>query len=202
MFLSNLVLAVDYDLVFIVETWMSSIRRDALVVPPGYNIVRKDRTHKKGGGILVLYKSCHTVIDVLNEVSETVEYICLDLLIPAHKKQLRFMCVYCPPDLSRRTTYVKDLTDCIKVCKKNCKEFYLLGDFNMPAINWKSLRSTTKAGEMFLDFCVETGLSQYVQEPTHKSGSVLDLLLCEEPCHKHVSSICIRPPLMQRVTIM
>ena len=195
-FLFNLLLTGNYDLVFIVETWMSPTIRDSLVCPSGYDLVRKDRTHKRGGGILVLYKSCYTIIERPDDNNNAViEHICIDLLVESTNNRLRFMCVYCPPDLTRQTTYINRLSDCISTCKRNSEYFYLLGDFNMPFINWMSLVSINKVGETFLDFCIETGLHQYVLEATSTSGSILDLLLCNEFAFRKVSSICIRPPL-------
>ena len=52
----NFVASNNYDFIFIVETWLSSKTEDALVCPKGYDIFRKDRINKKGGGVLVLYQ--------------------------------------------------------------------------------------------------------------------------------------------------
>ena len=187
-------MAGDYDIVFVVETWMSAKRHDALVVPPGYSIIRKDRADKRGGGILVLFKSCLTVVEVEKDTTQTIELLCIDLLLPK-KSKFRFMCVYFAPSLSNQITFVKNLMSDILTFKDDYDGFYLLGDFNMPHINWESLCSKTKVGEAFLDFCIESALYQHVVEPTHKSGSLLDLLFCNDLSSRRISSVHVRPPL-------
>ncbi|EPB74302.1 hypothetical protein ANCCEY_06604 [Ancylostoma ceylanicum] len=56
----------------------------------------------------------------------------------------------------------------------------LLGDFNLPAINWRDFtwnnRSIQPPGRKLLQFCTEFSLAQLVTEPTHNDNT-LDLLL-------------------------
>ena len=143
----------------------------------------------------MLYKSNCLVVDVSNSDKHCIEHICFDLRLPLLKLSFRFLCAYCPPDLSRNTDYVSLLMNCISAYKNNSDIFYVLGDFNMPKINWGSLYSCNKASSMFLDFCIESGLLQQVQEPTSKHGSTLDLMLCDELSLRKVTSVEVLPPL-------
>ena len=198
----NFISANNYDLIFIVETWMTPNIQDSLICPKGYDVLRKDRTDKRGGGVLALYKSSYSVVEILDnnnvELSEIgscpIEHICLDLHLPA-SKSYRFLCVYCPPIFSHHAYYVKLLTDCITTYKSNSTNFYLMGDFNMPFINWNLLFSSQKAGKNFIEFCEEAGLLQQVLEPTTKTDSTLDLLLCDELSLRQITSLNILPPL-------
>ena len=73
--------------------------------------------------------------------------------------------------------------------------YYILGDFNMPYIDWKELSSSNKAGKQFLKFCTNLSLNQKIDKPTFKSGSILDLLLCDDISSALLNSVEILPPL-------
>ena len=57
--------------------------------------------------------------------------------------------------------------------------FYILGDFNLPNIDW-NIPSTTynDCHKSFIKFCSDNILTQLIDSPTHKNGNILDLLLC------------------------
>ena len=57
------------------------------------------------------------------------------------------------------------------------------------------MSSSRTTGEIFVDFCNESSLLQHIDQPTHKAGSILDLLLCDESSFSNVSSLKILPPL-------
>ena len=61
----------------------------------------------------------------------------------------------------------------------------LLGDFNLPDIDWNTLSGTSVISNQFCDFVFDTGLCQLINEPTHVHGNILDLLLTniEENIH-------------------
>ena len=61
----------------------------------------------------------------------------------------------------------------------------MIGDFNLPGINWKNLTSDTGKGAQFLDACTERGLNQLVHFPTHNKGNILDLVLSDTPDSVH-----------------
>ena len=53
----------------------------------------------------------------------------------------------------------------------------LIRDFNFPDIDWANGRSGNK-GREFFEVTMEQFMYQLVTEPTHKSGYLLDLVLC------------------------
>ena len=71
-----------YDFIFINETWLKPTIDDALLSFPNYNLLRQDRTSKKGGGLLVLHKSQYVVEEVRNyNTTPLFEYICVQKVI-------------------------------------------------------------------------------------------------------------------------
>jgi hypothetical protein len=59
-------------------------------------------------------------------------------------------------------------------------ETILIGDVNLPGINWAEGRSDTKGREL-LDTVMEESLYQLVSFPTHIKGNILDLLITNCP---------------------
>ena len=71
---------------------------------------------------------------------------------------------------------------CIKLKKKlfpNDHSFYVLGDFNLPNMDW-TIPGTdfNDSYECFLDFFTDNFLTQLIKSQTHKNGNILDLLIC------------------------
>ena len=57
----------------------------------------------------------------------------------------------------------------------------ILGDFNFPDINWDALTCSSPSSKLFCDFVFEHNLQQFVREPTHYKGNILDLVLSNFP---------------------
>ena len=55
----------------------------------------------------------------------------------------------------------------------------MVGDFNFPGIRWATGGSDAK-GRAFYDSIEDKHLTQHVEEPTHISGSLLDLVLSSD----------------------
>ena len=64
--------------------------------------------------------------------------------------------------------------------RKKFKAHLLVGDFNLPEINWATSSSATQLGYRFLDLFSDVGLTQLVDRPTHEKGKILDLLFCNQ----------------------
>ena len=58
------------------------------------------------------------------------------------------------------------------------KADFVVGDFNLPEVNWSDGVSPTLLGGRFIDLFNDLGLTQMINQPTHDKGKVLDLLLC------------------------
>ena len=103
-----------YDLVFIVETWLTPNTQIAIICPRGYSIIRRDRQSKRGGGVLVLYRSHLPVLEVRNFEDDSIEYLCVDLVCNK-KTPSRFLCCYIAPDFSRDKNCIEKLCKCIEL---------------------------------------------------------------------------------------
>ena len=173
----------EYDLVFVSETWLKPEFSDSLICPGGYSVIRQDRKDKtRGGGVLVFYKTTLKVVDITPSYDHNVfESLVIELPSDCHNSnKLRFCCTYLPPSKSRALPNVKSCCNFLKQLVHN-GPLFILGDFNFPTIDWSSMCSNNSSEQHFADFCGQYGLYQHISEPTyhghHQSDSILDLVL-------------------------
>ena len=88
--------------------------------------------------------------------------------------KLKIGVVYRPP--STPTEVSLELFKNLTLVAKDAPCLLLLGDFNLPCINWQTLESSSRVGQTFLLFCSKHNLTQFVKEPTNDKH-ILDLLL-------------------------
>ena len=107
---------------------------------------------------------------------------------------MRFMCIYLPPLPSPDS--VKRLCNVISNLFTYNTPIYILGDFNLPDIDWSIPTSYGNVShDLFLSFCNNNALQQLVTEPTHKGGNILDLLIGNMAAISLISSHSISAPL-------
>ena len=53
----------------------------------------------------------------------------------------------------------------------------IVGDFNLPDINWSSLTGVSPFSKRFCEFIFDSNFIQLVENPTHMKGNILDLVL-------------------------
>ncbi|KAK6051837.1 hypothetical protein COOONC_10658, partial [Cooperia oncophora] len=81
---------------------------------------------------------------------------------------------------------IGDLTACEYSCA-------LVGDFNLPDIEWASNPTCSSTmSKSFLDLCSNYGYLQLVKSPT-RQGNTLDLILCNDP--SLISDVAIHAPI-------
>jgi exonuclease III len=179
-------IASNFDVAFLTETWLSSNDvSDAELSRNGeFHVFRLDRK-SRGGGVLVLVKSSIACSSVSIEKDDDTELVALDLV--GGDQPIRCICVYFSPtgttfDTLSRMQKLCGLLDTL--CETELCT-YIVGDFNLPHIEWKTLScpgstSVTKE-QLFLEFCGRHGFSQHVAQPTRpKSENILDLVLCND----------------------
>jgi len=88
---------------------------------------------------------------------------------------------------------------------------FIVGDFNMPDVDWKLLSSSNKH-KTFLDTVIDKAFYQLVDFPTHNKGNILDLVFTNCPdriakienignlansdhCILSIDILCDSPPL-------
>jgi len=82
--------------------------------------------------------------------------------------------------LNKPTTYFDELLSYLKSISQQ-EYILILGDFNLPDINWDYLVGSCPTSNDFCDFIFDHNLVQLVCAPTHIQGKTLDLVLTNIP---------------------
>ena len=81
---------------------------------------------------------------------------------------------------------ILNVFDVLKCDAKILDHLIIFGDFNYPDKNEESLTSPEYGGSIFCTYSFKHSLMQLINEPTHKSGSLLDLVIT----NSNKSQIC------------
>ena len=101
-----------------------------------------------------------------------------------------FCMVYSPPNAT--ADYHTDLSNYLSTISAQSNPVFLLGDFNLPDINWDTLTGTSTISNNFCDCAFKSNLTQLVESPTHTGGNILDLVLTNSP--EYILSLLVHPP--------
>ena len=176
------------DILGVGETWLLPDILDGPVSVDGYSVVRKDvlgsvRKH----GVCVYVRS--------GIAYEVVECACPNVvvvrLLPS---QLYVVIVYRPLSYTDQENHHLQSFLC-QFCLE--KEVVILGDFNLPSVDWCAVdvgRGVSSVDLSFLEVFLGLGLRQWVKEATFpSSGNILDLVLTTED--DRVGEVLVGAPL-------
>ena len=181
--LHYLLYSVCYDCIFVTESWLSPEINNGLLDPQGkYTVMRYDRHCAKGGGVIALIEHSHVVSKVVfDEKYSHLEVIALDVLnlIPI----VRIFLIYRPPYCdSNAKLYAELLIDCLSQYTCDDRSNVIMGDLNLPHINWQLLQCPDDhIHKPIYEFILTHGFSQIVDFPT-RDANLLDLLLTDDDC--------------------
>lgn len=180
------ILGLDYSLICITETWLSSAHTSAEFAPADFILHRRDRCAEnglvRGGGAAILIRKgikCRRRFDL--DVGFCWDSVWLDLP-DINGNTILVGCVYVAPQTS-----VQDFSDSLTLLESQllCLDnVFLIGDFNLPGINWDAPHCSNinhyyiklKANK-FIETINRLNYQQYNREQNFK-GNILDLVLC------------------------
>jgi hypothetical protein len=164
-------LATDkFDVLFVVETWLTDKVTDAMVVGSfPYDIIRLDRD-SRGGGLCVIFRiGLNVAVDRSSDEAEA-----FSIIFPQQK--LNFIVGYLPD--SYNDQMIDNLAAFIVESIKPCFSNIVLGDFNLSTACWPSYTAMDLHHRRFMDLIAPIGLDQLVNEPT-RGDNILDLILVD-----------------------
>lgn len=168
----------ESNILVLTETWLNhDITDDELLLHnQSYHIYRKDRTGKRGGGVLLGVRK--SLPSFIIDSNSSLEIVWVAVIINMTKVLIG--ACYRPPDAS--TSFVNELrnsiTTAVQLCPADSVNF--LGDFNFPLINWPNLSSSCRTSVNFIYLTLDFNLIQVVNEPT-RGSNILDLILTTAP---------------------
>ena len=141
----------------------------------GYELqtdLRRDRgdTRNGIGGSLLVYAKIGVNVATLDNAVDFNQYCTFK--VGEKKEELQIYLVYRSPNASEEQT-----DKLVELVKNAGKSSLLIGDFNLPAINWKDGTAADPTARKFLEASQEANMDQLVTFPTHARGNILDLLL-------------------------
>ena len=169
--LQELILSFQLDIVRITESHLLAHLKDSFLSISHFNLFRSDSTGSvyKHGACAYVHENLH-VDAVETPMPNLLSFRLSDL-------NMYIVLVYRPP--SNTPAVNSELVQHIySLCED--REVILLGDFNLPALDWLPSRPTRTYPPLetdFLDAFDVLGLHQWVHEPTYpSSGNILDLV--------------------------
>jgi hypothetical protein len=167
------------DIVLLSETWCNTNITNAYLNIAGYTLqteLRMDRTDTANGigGGLVVYTVNGLTILPCDQSIEFNQYC--KFKIVTGSDVVYFYLVYRPPSSGPESK--ARICELFRQAEKNS---VFIGDFNLPDIDWSAESAASNSSREVMEAAAEAGLSQLVDFPSHKRGSVLDLILTNIP---------------------
>ncbi|XP_078616267.1 uncharacterized protein LOC144884689 [Branchiostoma floridae x Branchiostoma japonicum] len=171
----------QFSILCVTETWLSSEIVDRDIELEGYQVYRKDRNRHGGGVMMYVSDSLYTTRrgDLEND---EIESMWCD--VTKANTNLLINCSYRSP--SADDTFfdlfeiqIQKATDQAQAVK------VILGDFNAKNSNWLNSNTTDNPGRQLDSIFMNHGLEQVLHEPT-RGRNLLDLIATSHPvmCHQ------------------
>ncbi|MES9974252.1 MAG: reverse transcriptase family protein, partial [Candidatus Thiodiazotropha sp.] len=172
------------NLLALSETWLTKEIEDGEINLPGYSVLRSDCTRGRAGGVALYYKQSMPAPLLIDHVDlPFVDQLWVQFPLRGHDAMLLGI-IYRSP--SSPTGSERALVEGLQqlVCQNKSSHLLLLGDFNIPNVDWQRLRCSTNAGTELIQLVRHFSWTQHVREPTRiRSGqmpSLLDLIFTNE----------------------
>ena len=133
--LQSLVYSSTFDIIGLTETWLRDSTLNSEILPTGYTIYRLNRP-SRGGGVLLAVKE--TIVSQQLQSPSNLELLLV--LISLHHP-ITICLVYNPPNSSAQ--YGQDLINFLLSFSTDPSSVIIMGDFNVPNINWSTLVGST-----------------------------------------------------------
>ena len=149
------------EIVGITESWLSDMDLDDLFDDIGYSIIRLDRKDRKGGGILILIKfgiEYYICDDLCCQSGLHFEAVCLQITF-GHFAFKLCICYRTGPDDDESLVYPL-------ISEVGKTKSLIMGDFNIPDIDWEQHTASSTIGQRFLDTLQDNFLFQNTLECT------------------------------------
>nr|VZI08040.1 unnamed protein product [Spirometra erinaceieuropaei] len=184
------------DVISLTETWLTKHVDDRELALPGYQMFRRDREGRQGGGVLTYVKNGLNVSDKTDNFSCSSEAIWLSIKVPS-SPSLDVLTVYRPPRRDNMAD-ARLLEELEKFATR--PDILIMGDFNAPHIDWSSTHANSSEqtyDRSFLNTALKLFLTQHVMLPTRvregQQANCLDLVLTKS--QGSIDEVSYLPPL-------
>jgi len=180
----------EFDIIALTETWLRDTVLDSEVFCQEYHVHRKDRTDRRGGGVLLAIKSSLHFEPICDALFDDIEFVCVKVFLPG--KILFLTCSYVPPNCDSNTYVLHSRAIRNVADRLNCSDLLLVcGDFSLPHISWDYSSDSWRCALLsdsndFLNELVDLSLNQVNKIP-NSNGRLLDLIFVNDNTFSPVS---------------
>jgi len=182
--ISDLVITNDIDILLVTETWLGTDIDRAVIselTPKGYTFQHAPRPRqKRGGGIGILHKSALKIsVQETSALSNFTHFELMDCLINLNNQSIRLSIIYRPPPSTqngfKNSVFFQEWHNYMDQLASDPHELIIAGDVNIHLDN-ENHPDTRR----FTDILTSCNLKQHINDPTHKSGHTLDVLITRD----------------------
>lgn len=160
----------------------------------GYNISHKNMELGQGRGIIV-YTDSELILNEITLKTGVEENLNIDIKLK-NSLSLIVSIIYRSPN-STTENNLKLLEAIEEIDQTKCDHKMIIGDFNLPKIEWESLGNESGYEKEFVECISNCYLHQHINSPTRARGtnnpSTIDLVLTND--HNNISNIETTSPL-------
>ena len=177
--LSNLLLLLEDQNIHVAcisETWFDSTtgKFSALIKERGFDIVHSPRKEKRGGGTAIIFKKNLKVKPREASSSRYQSFEFSSINLSCNSSKILLICLYRKQEVSCKT-FCNELEEFMERIFDNNEELLVVGDFNVWA-EVENDRDVKRLSSVMSAY----GLTQIIEEPTHRSGHTLDHVYINE----------------------
>jgi len=172
-----------YQIILFTESWLGhSIDDSQLVQNFPCNIVRADRSAKKGGGVCAFLAKTISFLRIDIPKNKNFDICAFDIIDSHIINKHRIILVYRAPSLLNHK-YNFELIEQLSIPISVDHKFTIIGDINLPKLNWNTklpYPNQTHIKKAYLEFTSQLHLTQMIDFPT-RGNNLLDVILTESP---------------------
>ncbi|XP_011408163.1 PREDICTED: uncharacterized protein LOC105315277 [Amphimedon queenslandica] len=170
--LQSFIITSGIEILACTETWLSPYVFNEEFLPPGYSVFRHDRDGR-GGGVLLAIRNHIPCFELSSPKDLELVTVNIGLV-----HQVTLCVLYRPPNASH--DYNVSLSNYLNCLAMSPGRIVILGDFNVPDIDWDTLSGDSPFSLYLCDFVFNNNFTQLVHSLTHIKGDILDLVLSSD----------------------
>ena len=144
------------------------------MTPPGFSFLHRPRVSGRGGGVALIFRHLNVRLCKHRSFSSFEN---IEVCITRGKQTIRLGCVYRPPPSARNKLTTCDFIDEFGMFLSDdsipAENVLVVGDFN-----FHMDKPNDPDTWRFVQLYNPLGFDQFVTEPTHVKGHILDIVLC------------------------
>ena len=148
------------DILCLTETWLTPDVMPAFLNFPGYNVLRRDRAQRRGGGVAIIHRTEITAKVLKMPASGPLETLWAVATWPGGRPTTVGV-IYRPPN-SGVAASLDHLEEQLRKATGAGRPLFTLGDFNFNVLD-----AAAPGTRRYLDLISELNLAQLIDGPTH-----------------------------------